>query len=442
MDKPIVWGTFVILGLSLIIGFYLRSESWIGTVVRRPIQSDAAEYFFYAYNMRHHQTYSKQISLSTDSKYKPVPDAVRSPGYPMVLSYLIDGPPGSKLIKKIQLFQMLVSTLTLVLAFIFFRSYLPLLPGGIAALFVALSPHLIMFNSYILSETLFCFILVLLGLLTARFINHPSLWFSAMLGSIMGIGSLVRPSLQFFPLVMAIMILLHYGRKKGLKLSLFILIGFVMILSPWLIRNVATLGKISDDSLMINFLQHGMYPDFKYQQKPESYGRPYQFDPKTKAISTSVNTVMEEIENRFRTDPLNHLKWYLLKKPAVFWAWDTIQGHGDYYVYYVTQTPYSENTIFSATHHIMKLLHGPLVILSLFGSLVVWIFPGINGIGRNSVVIARFIAALLFYYTFLHMIGAPFPRYSVPLRPFQYGMALFCLHYLYIAVKSKKRNSR
>lgn len=173
MGKPVLWGTVVTFGLAIIIGFYLRSESWIGTTVRRPIQSDAAEYFFYAYNMRFHHTYSKQISPLTDPNYKPIPDAIRSPGYPIVLSLLIDGPPDRKLIKKIQLVQMLVSTVTLVFAFFFFRCYLTPLAGGFAVMLVAISPHLIMFNSYILSETLFSFILVLMGFLTCRYINHP-----------------------------------------------------------------------------------------------------------------------------------------------------------------------------------------------------------------------------------------------------------------------------
>jgi hypothetical protein len=189
---------------------------------------------------------------------------------------------------------------------------------------------------------------------------------------------------------------------------------------------------------MIGFLHHGMYPDFKYKQKPESYTGPYRFDPRSGEISKNVYSVFEEINNRFRTDSSKHLKWYLLKKPAAFWSWDMVQGHRDFYVYYVSQTPYSENMIFQWTHKIMKWLHGPLVVISLLGSLVVWIFPRPRGIGRNSVNVARFVAALLFYYTILHMIGAPFPRYSVPLRPFQYGMALFCLHYFYMAVKSRK----
>ena len=438
--KPLLWGTMVTLGLVLIIGLYLRSGSWIGTTVRRPIQSDAADYFFYAYNLRFYQTYSRQINLATDSNDKPVPDAIRSPGYPIALSFLIDAPPDRKLIKKIQLAQMLVSTVTLALAFFFFRSYLTLPSSGIAAMLVAISPHLIMFNSYILSETSFAFILLLLGFLTTRYINHPSPWFSVVLGAIMGIGTLTRPSLQFFPLVVALMVLIHFGRKEGLKRSLLILLGCILVLSPWLIRNAFTFGKLSDNSLMINFLHHGMYPDFKYQQDAVSYGRPYYYDPKTEKISANVYSVLAEIKKRFRADPLKNLKWYVLKKPVVFWSWDTVQGHGDIYVYYVSQTPYTENKIFQWTHKIMKWLHGPLVIFSLLGSLVVWVRPRSTTFGGNVIFIARFVAALLLYYTFLHMIGAPFPRYSVPLRPFQYGMAMFCLQYIYCTVRNTRMN--
>jgi hypothetical protein len=438
--KPLLWVTMVTLGLVLIIGLYLRSGSWIGTTVRRPIQSDAADYFFYAYNLRFHQTYSRQINLATDSNDKPVPDAIRSPGYPIALSFLIDTPPDRKLIKKIQLAQMLVSTLTLTLAFFFFRSYLTLPSSGIAAMLVAVSPHLIIFNSYILSETLFAFMLVLMAFLTVRYINHPSPWFSVVLGAIMGMGSLTRPSLQFFPLVIALMVLVHFGRKDGFKRSLLILLGFILMLSPWLIRNAFTIGKPSDNSLMINFLHHGMYPDFKYQEDSASYGRPYHYDPRTEEINANVHSVLAEIKHRFLTDPLKHIKWYVLKKPAVFWSWDTVQGHGDAYVYYVSQTPYTENKIFQWTHKIMKQLHGALVVFSLLGSLTVWVITGSTTLGKNTIFTARFASALLLYYTFLHMIGAPFPRYSVPLRPFQYGMAMFCLQYIYCTVRNTRMN--
>ena len=386
--------------------------------------------------MRYHHTYSREINQSTDSKYKPTPDAVRSPGYPLAISLLINSPPGKKLIKKIQLFQMLGSTLTLILAFFFFRFYLPSFFGGIAALLVALSPHLIIFNSYILSETLFCFTLVLIGFLICRYVRQPSVWFSILLGSMMGIASLVRPSLQFFPLVMVIIVLIHYGRNTGLKLAFSILLGFILTISPWYIRNIVTLGKISDKSLMINFLHHGMYPDFKYQQQLESYRRPYKFDPRSAEISTNVKSIFAEIKNRFRTEPGRHLIWFLLRKPAIFWSWDTVQGHGDISVYYISKTPFFEKKIFHWTHKFMRVLHGPLVILSLLGSLLVWIVPQPTStrFNQNIIFVVRFVGALLLYYTILHMIGAPFPRYSVPLRPFQYGMALFFLYSFYKVV--------
>jgi len=86
----------------------------------------------------------------------------------------------------------------------------------------------------------------------------------------------------------------------------------------------------------------------------------------------------------------------------------------------------------------MKLLHSPLVIISLLGSLLAWVFPRPDILGRNSIFVARTVAALLFYYTIVHMIGAPYPRFSVPLRPFQYGMALFGLHYFYAVLKFRK----
>jgi len=441
MQKPVlwsIWSTFIFFGLALVIGLYLRSESWIGTTVLSPLQSDASDYFNYAYNLRNHQTYSRENSPSSGGQYQPTPDAIRSPGYPLMLSFLIDGPPDRKLIKKIQLFQMIFSTLTLVFAFFLFRSLMPPLSGGIAALLTAISPHLIIFNSYILSETMFCFCLVLFGFFVTRYARRPTLWFSILLGTVLGAATLIRPSLQFFPFVVAVILLFHYRRRAGYKLALALMLGFLVTVAPWYIRNMASLGRISDNSLLINFLHHGMYPNFKYRDQPDSYRRPYKYDPRSKEISRSVGTVLKEISHRFETEPSRHFKWYLAKKPVVFWSWHTVQGHGDMYIYYISDSPYYEKQIFKWTHRFMRLVHGPLVVMCLIGCLLVWIFPGPAKIDSAALLIVRIIAALLLYYTGMHMIGVPFPRYSVPLRPFQYGMALYCLYIIFDIVKTRK----
>ncbi|MEJ2284951.1 MAG: hypothetical protein P8X85_15310 [Desulfobacterales bacterium] len=428
MSKRISRWTLVIFGLIIIVSFNLRSESWMETVVVRSLQKDAADYFNYAYNLGHHHTYSRQAYQPFNPHPSITPDAVRHPGYPLFLSVLVDGPPDPRLIKKIQFWQMILSTLTVVAACLLFRCFMPPLWAYTSAVLTALSPHLIIFNSYVLTETLFCLVLVCLGLLVCRLAGHPSIRLSILVGAAMALATLIRPSLQLFPVCMALILWLAFGRQRGLKLFVYVCLGFILILSPWYIRNLATLGRAIDKTLMINFLQHGLYPDFKYQQKAESYRRPYQFDPRSDVIKTGVASVMSEIIKRFREEPATHLKWYLLGKPVKFWSWNILQGHGDMYVYYVAASPFKSRPLFQGIQKLMKFIHGPLALLAILVSLVPWIAPRIMAVNPTQLFMLRFISALLLYYTALHMVGTPLPRYSVPLRPFQFAMGLYALY--------------
>ena len=431
MNRSAHWGILIVFGVTLIVGFYLRYEAWRETMVRHPLQQDALDYFSYAYNLRHHKIYSKEFLQPPDSNHRPSPDALRSPGYPLFLATMVDGPPTRYLIKKIAFCQMVVSVLTLVLAFFLFQRFLSPPATMLATILLALSPHLVIFNEYILTETLFCFLLVSTGLTAWSLAKRSSVWLAALWGGVMGLATLVRPSLQFFPLVAAVLVFAGSGPPKKPGLALTMLLGFVVIISPWYLRNMVTLDKMSDPTLMINFLHHGLYPDFKYKQNPASHSIPYRFDPRSQEIRKDLRSVFTEIKNRFRNEPRRHLKWYLLKKPFIFWSWDTVQGHGDTIVYYLSQNPYTYRRFFQWTHKAMHLLHLPLVFLSLAGSLLVWLAPGSVGGDRALVFIARFVSALLLYYTLIHMIGAPFPRYSVPLRPFQYAMGLFFIQQIW-----------
>ena len=175
---------------------------------------------------------------------------------------------------------------------------------------------------------------------------------------------------------------------------------------------------------MINFLHHGIYPDFEYNDAIETYGYPYRFDPESEKISASTESVLDEIVRRFSVQPWTHLKWYLLGKPVSFWSWRIIQGQGDIFVYAVSQSPYFKNEVFQWSRELMRDLHWPIVILGLFGALIAWLPCRLTDSGQNCSMVARWCSLLLGYYVLIHMIGAPFPRYSVPLRPYLYGMAM------------------
>jgi hypothetical protein len=335
---------------------------------------------------------------------------------------------------------MILSNLVLVLAYCLYIRFLSDYWAIAALLLTSLSPHLIVANSYLLTETLFCLFLVSSGWLLSLFFLRPSLYLATAIGLVLGVATLIKPGLQYFPLILAVILIVYYGKSRGLHFAALLLLGYIVILSPWIIRNLKMFHSISDNTLKINFLHHGMYPEFKYDGLEKSYGFPYRYDPRSGEISKSTASVLIEIARRFRHEPVQHLKWYLFRKPAVFWSWNIIQGVGDAFIYPVHHTPYQSNLFFRWTHRLMHYLHWPVVLLCAAGSLMVWL-PRLNyKYPYNSLYIARFISALLLYFTAIHGIGAPFPRYSVPLRPFLYGMAIFCLHMLYTSIKSRKVN--
>ena len=84
-----------------------------------------------------------------------------------------------------------------------------------------------------------------------------------------------------------------------------------------------------------------------------------------------------------------------------------------------------------------RLLHGPIVLLAICGLLIAWLPSARIGVDETPLIIARVLSLLLIYYTAIHMIGAPFPRYAVPLRPFLYGMALFPLYVADLFLKKR-----
>lgn len=435
MHNRISYSAWAILGLIFALGLYLRYESVVETVVVKPLRADAANYFMYAYNLRLKHTYSAEVKNPDQFASPASPDAIRPPGYPLFLACFVNGPPNKKMIDRILIFQAAMSAFTIIGAFLFFRKFLPVPWSLPASLLVALSPHLIAANSYVLTETLFCFLIVVFGLLITLFWKKPSSCLGIILGIVIGLASLVRVSLQYFWIMVAFLFIFHFGWRRGSRFSVLILLGFAMSFSPWIVRNVVTLKKATDNRLMINFLHHGMYPNFTFQNVTESYGHPYTDDPRSDEISKDIKSVIKEIVRRFQHETLKHTKWFLLKKPVAFWSWDIVNGWGDVFIYQVSKSPYKNKILFQWTHTLMHSFHWPLVVLGMLGCLLVWFPRSMIGLSEESAFAARFTSLLLIYYTLLHMVGAPFPRYSVPLRPFIYGAALLTPHLIASAVR-------
>jgi hypothetical protein len=267
------------------------------------------------------------------------------------------------------------------------------------------------------------------------FLKKPTFPMLITVGAIMGIANLVRPSLQYLPVFMVFFVIWHYNSKKGIYLAFTILLGFFLAISPWLIRNQISMKGESNKKLKIGFVHHGIYPDFMFDGKEKTYGFPYQFDPRYNEINKSISSLTKEIIRRFHEKPIQHIKWFLLKKPLTFWSWNLIQGR-DAFVYAVSTSPYFYRRPFQWTHRIMYAVHNGLVLFCWAGIFSVWMLPSKMHVSEDAILIARFTSLFLIYFILLHMIGSPFPRYSVPLRPYLYGMAMFFLYLLFGVLNS------
>ncbi|MGH2510605.1 MAG: hypothetical protein ACRDHZ_24795, partial [Ktedonobacteraceae bacterium] len=231
-----------------------------------------------------------------------------------------------------------------------------------------------------------------------------------------------------------------YKRPPAIKASILIILGFILVWTPWVARNYITLGKSGDSALMINTIQLGSYPYFMYDNDPATRGIPYQFDPHIKQEQQSMRSVLKTIAYKFSTHPVEETTWYLYGKPATLWSWSVMKGGGDIFIYPVATTPYASSHLFRVTHTIMKVLHWPIIIITFLGCILIWLPMAKRLCSENKIFALRCISLLLFYVTALLMIGAPLPRYAMPFLPFAYGMAIATVYFVFsFALHDRKK---
>jgi len=405
----------------LVLALAMRLGAVNNTVVDSPLRADARDYYSYALNLKFHRVFSRATYSESAT---PAADAVRAPGYPLWLVPLVSYPPDTAMITRITRGQALLDCLTVLLALAVFRRFMGAGWALGAALLTAVSPHLISMTTYVLTETLFTFLTMLSVWLVMRCHASGSRVLAVAAGLAIAAAALTRPTLQYF-IVPSAGLLMWYGWRSGrLRLAVPLVLGFVLLFTPWQVRNVVQTGAMSDPTLATNALHHGMYPDFRYQDRPESTGFPYHFNPRNEEFSTSQPAVLAEIGRRFREEPARHLQWYLFGKPATLLSWNILAGMGEIFIYPVSASPFLHQPAYLAVLSVMKQLHWPLVILALCGTLLAWLPAWSRRLPEDNRFTLRLLSLLMLYFIALHMVGAPFPRYGIPLRPVIYGLAL------------------
>ncbi|HRQ65518.1 MAG TPA: glycosyltransferase family 39 protein [Xanthomonadaceae bacterium] len=424
----------------------LRWVSLEGTTVDRPIRADAREYVAYAYNMKYYGVYSRDVTWRTASASESQPDAHRPPGYPIMLALFLDGPPDSRFEMRVRIAQAVGGVITVIIGIAVGCLLLSFGWGIAVGLLLALMPQLIIYESYLLTESLFALLAALMALLVALFFKSNSgggrMATAVAFGCVLGLSLLLRPTLYYLPLIMLVATLAVPAFRRFRSPAMLVLLTSALMFSPWAIRNLTQFGYLSDPALARGTLLGGSYPDFLIEDNPESFGRPMSYDPRSREIMASTRSVVAEVGHKFAEAPGTMLRWYTIGKPYYFFSMNEVTGWGWVFIYPVLESPFLSVPWVRALSSVMSGLHWPLVVLTLAGLLLVWWPGGRLGIEREKLAALRLLSLLFAFVVAIHLVGTPLPRYAVPFRPWSLVLAMFALALLVQWLRRVQQQSR
>jgi 4-amino-4-deoxy-L-arabinose transferase-like glycosyltransferase len=412
------------------------------THVPVPGGPDARAYVSYAYNLRQFGVYSRERTWESAIPARPHPDAISTPGYPLFLVPFLNDRPDLEFMARVVWVQALLGTLTALIAFM-----LGVRVGGTGlglstGLLTALTPHLATISTYVLTESLFAFLLgaSLLALVWAARTRRPAHW--ALLGAVFALCCLVRPTLQaLVPLGIGAAVLAP-GRVSRLRSPAWLAVAvWVALMLPWLAYKHSIPPSPDQPDLLRATLYHGSFPDFSYGDQPPGHGMPYRHDPHADESMGSTSGLFHQVGRRMAAEPLRYVRWYLIGKPTSFLAWDnTIGGEGDAYLYRVDASPWFNRPTFAAIHAAMRGLHAPLMLTGLLGALIGLAWPTWFRAPVDPIAI-RLLAGVAMAAVVFHVIGAPYPRYGIPFWPLLYALGISSMITAWTKVSAHRRAS-
>lgn len=422
-------------GLSICIFLFtialgLRLHYQHNSIVLGNIRADSLQYYTTAYNLYTHGIYSAQ--LSPRRSVPPQADAARSPGYPLfLLPFFYFHNNLNQIMHSVMTTQAILGSLSVVLTFLLARSCLGYLASFLAGLLTATSPHLIAAEKYLLTETLFTCVLLTscLALVYARRQNNGRIpILSILAGGLFGLTALIKPAALLLGPLLAALFFLNpkkteaTGHNRSHRQILWFLAGYILIYSPFLIRNTLTLDQIFPESGRgWSNIVEGSYPNLMFKTKQFS-GHPHHEDPKFNKMKDDKQYFFKIMRQRFSVTPWPYIKWYLGGKIIYSWKWDLITGDHDVYIYPMFSSGFRSSKILQPIHAAMKNMHSPLALLALFGCIMFAIKWRRDG-EMNATPALMLSIMIIIYHALQTTVMLPEPRYTIPLRPICYLLA-------------------
>lgn len=411
-----------------VVAFALRMGFVMMAQVHNPVRGDAVQYIAYAINLLHHGVFSS----APDAGATPVPDAFRTPGYPLLVATVMRLS-GEAWYPDLLLVQSLLGAATVTLVYGIGHRMLSapvaLMVGGLLAFW----PHSITISGYLITETLFGFLLALSIWFLAQALRQAeggdarSAWWAAIGGLVATLAYLVNPVMLVVTAALGVVLVWRW--RPGLA-AMFLLAA---LLGPfgWSARNHALHldpAQSGDSRAWINLVQ-GASPEYHDAYRASVGGDLYAARMMQRISQAQEQAVADHAQGlhyiweRVLQAPAAMTRWYLLDKPLLLWDWSIRMGQGDVYVYPTSGSPlesvaplslwkriaYSMNSIL-ALGTLVALLWGAVLVLHRSQK------SAASAAGTTTTMIVAAVAAL----TGLHVVFQAEPRYAIPYRGLQF----------------------
>ncbi|WP_163832125.1 ArnT family glycosyltransferase [Spartinivicinus ruber] len=381
--------------------------------------SDAYKYTMIAINLINRFQYH----------YDPASDKSISwiyPGYPLFLTAVMSlKPVNNNFVDNIKyVHSLLWGGICLLIYIITFRIS-NLISAVIAAMLTALSPHLVVISGYILTETWFSFLLILVLYLYALWLRKHSMTLLILMGLVAAAATLTRPVFMLAPLILFFMMGFFKTNEAQVdrRKQLILLIVFITALSPWYIWKHNSQQVKDQTSLLREAFHYGSYPNLSYGAGPRV--SPRLSDSQYMKVSDDWQQVLIHVKNRAFKQPMEFIHWYVVDKFITYWQWDIIQGQGGPFIYQVNNSIYDYNLFHKKILKIFEEMHPLLIILAfIYATLILYRQAKFR---LKETPLTLFIGIILFYYSAVHIVLTPLPRYALPLYPLIYMMASLAL---------------
>lgn len=406
-------------------------------VTGHPVVSDAAVYDTIGWNIASGHGFSK------DAAAPYTLTMFREPLYPFFLSFIFRIFGHSYL--AVQLIQVVIFAITGIVSYLLARQVTTERIARYSSIAVSLFPTLANYPSFLLTETLFTFLLVLAVFYISKAVREGEILSFFISGALLGLTALCKSVTELFFIVVFLGFILLRRRFSYSYKRVFIgfcafMLGFVILITPWILRNhfnfkspnIALRGELAlwmranklDDTwldakqaLVYNFsefLGHALYPqaavnppDFILDDSRRAYKRMEELESQNYTLIEANRKVRAEAIEKIRQRPFKYLFQTVLEleKMLSFSYMPTLHETHVIEMFYGKK---NGRLLLSGIRGSLRLVAYLIVLLGLIALFKKWRDWG------NWYFVISIIAYINLIYSLLFGLG----RYAVPLIPF------------------------